>query len=277
MSDRADEHSAAAGRAAPVDPAARSGPGAADAPGPAGGLDPVDGPVSGAVADSASGAAADPGPRPAGDSVSGGVADSASGAADPGSRPAADPGSGPAGDFGPGPAGLVRFPLRAPANPVSRKAVALWLLHGLSWSVFVVVGSFFLARWAEDDRWSWLPDWVLGNIWWVPALTALLLLPAAIVEPFWRYAVHRWELSEDVVYTRSGWVSREWAFVPVSRIQTVDKAQGWTERALGLATVEIRTASHAGSSRIKGLDYEVAAGLAASLAHRAEQLRDDAT
>ncbi|MEU0516706.1 PH domain-containing protein [Streptosporangium sp. NPDC006007] len=173
--------------------------------------------------------------------------------------------------------GRDRVPLRDPANRVSRKAVALWLLEQLFWSAVLIGGSFFLARWIDGDRWSWLPGWVSGHIWWLPALMTVLVLPAAIAEPFWRYAVHRWELSGDVVYARSGWISREWAFVPVSRIQTVDKAQGWFERILGLATVEIRTASHAGSSTIKGLDYEVAAALAEGLARRAEELRDDAT
>lgn len=173
--------------------------------------------------------------------------------------------------------GRDRVPLRAPANPVSRKAVTLWLLEQVFWSVLLVGGSFLLARWIDGGRWSWLPDWALDNIRWLPVVTAVLVVPAAIAEPFWRYAVHRWEFSGDVVYARSGWIDREWTFVPVSRIQTVDKKQGTLERMLGLATVEIRTASHAGSSTIKGLDYGVAAALAEGLARRAEELRDDAT
>ncbi|WP_326824202.1 PH domain-containing protein [Streptosporangium sp. NBC_01756] len=173
--------------------------------------------------------------------------------------------------------GRDHVPLRPPANPVSRKAIVLWLLEGVFWSVLLIGGSFFLARWIDGDRWPWLPVWVVDHIWWLPVLVAVLVGPAAIVEPFWRYAVHRWELSGDVVYARSGWIAREWTFVPVSRIQTVDKAQGTLERTLGLATVEIRTASHAGSSTIKGLDYGVAAALAEELARRAEELRDDAT
>jgi membrane protein YdbS with pleckstrin-like domain len=173
--------------------------------------------------------------------------------------------------------GRGRVPLRNPANPVSRKAIALWLLEAVFWAILLIGGSYFLARWIDGDRRSWLPDWAMDNIWWLPVLVAVLLIPSTLIEPFWRYAVHRWELSGDVVYARSGWISREWVFVPVSRIQTVDKAQGWIERMLGLATVEIRTASHAGSSTIKGLDYGVAAGLAEGLARRAEELRDDAT
>ncbi len=153
----------------------------------------------------------------------------------------------------------------------------MWVLEALVGSVFMVGGSILAAYWIGASGWAWVPGWLSDHTWWLPAAVALLMLPFVIVEPLWRYAVHRWELSGDVLYARSGWLSREWVFVPVSRIQTVDKAQGWFERMLRLATVEIRTASYAGSSTIKGLDYEVAARLAEELAHRAQELRDDAT
>ncbi|MEU8395918.1 PH domain-containing protein [Nonomuraea sp. NPDC048892] len=166
-------------------------------------------------------------------------------------------------------------PLRDPANRVSPKAVRLWLLESLIAFVFFAGISLLLSRWAGG--WPWVPDWFARDPWLLPAAVVVLTLPFLAAEPFVRYAVHRWELSGDVVYARSGFLTREWVFVPVSRIQTVDKGQGWFERMLGLATLEIRTASHAGSSTIKGLDYRVAAGLAEELARRAEQLRDDAT
>lgn len=168
-------------------------------------------------------------------------------------------------------------PLRDPANPVSRRAITLWLLESLVGFVITVGGCALAALWLGSARWSWLPEWVGEHIGWLPVAVGAVLLPFVIIEPLWRYAVHRWELSEDVVYARSGWLSRQWVFVPVSRVQTVDKAQGWFERLLNLATLEIRTASHAGSSSIKGLDYEVAARLAEDIARRAQQLRDDAT
>ncbi|MFG1707947.1 PH domain-containing protein [Nonomuraea sp. M3C6] len=168
-------------------------------------------------------------------------------------------------------------PLRDPANRVSPKAVRLWLLEALVAFVFFLGGSLLVSRWVGGSGWSWVPAWFAANSWLLPAAVVVLVLPFLVAEPFVRYAVHRWELSGDVVYARSGFLTREWVFVPVSRIQTVDKGQGWMERMLGLATLEIRTASHAGSSTIKGLDYLVAAGLAEQLAHRAEALRDDAT
>ncbi|MBG0818149.1 PH domain-containing protein [Planomonospora sp. ID82291] len=173
--------------------------------------------------------------------------------------------------------GSGRVSLRDPVHRVSRKAIALWLMEGAVWTVLLVVGSVLLAAWIGDARWSWLPGWIADEIGLLPWAVGVALGVLTVTESLWRYAVHRWELTGDVVYARSGWLSRDWVFVPVSRIQTVDKAQGWFERLLGLATVEIRTASHAGSSTIKGLDYGVAAGLAEELARRAEELRDDAT
>ncbi|MEV0380877.1 PH domain-containing protein [Nonomuraea sp. NPDC050643] len=168
-------------------------------------------------------------------------------------------------------------PLRDPANRVSPKAVRLWLLESLVALVFFVGGSLLVSRWVGGSDWSWVPRWLAADPWLLPVGVAVVTVPFLVAEPFVRYAVHRWELSGDVVYARSGFLTREWVFVPVSRIQTVDKGQGWFERMLGLATLEIRTASHAGSSTIKGLDFQVAAGLAERLAHRAEELRDDAT
>ncbi|MEU4544344.1 PH domain-containing protein [Nonomuraea dietziae] len=166
-------------------------------------------------------------------------------------------------------------PLRDPQHRVSPKAVRLWLLEAVVALVLFAAGSFLLAAWIPS--WSWLPLWLSGNSWLVPVVVLVPATPFLVVEPFVRFAVHRWELSGDVVYARSGFLTREWVFVPVSRIQTVDKAQGWFERLFGLATLEIRTASHAGSSTIQGLDHTVAAGLAEHLARRAEELRDDAT
>ncbi|WP_240506226.1 PH domain-containing protein [Thermoactinospora rubra] len=167
--------------------------------------------------------------------------------------------------------------LREPAHRVSPRARGLWLLQSLSGFAVLAAGSFLAGRWVGGSRWSWVPPWFQDAWWLLPALVVAIGLPLCAIGPFVRYAVHRWELSGDVVYARSGFVTREWVFVPVSRIQTVDKTQGWFERLLNLATLQIRTASHAGSSTIVGLDYEVAAALAEQLARRAEELRDDAT
>jgi membrane protein YdbS with pleckstrin-like domain len=133
------------------------------------------------------------------------------------------------------------------------------------------------AAWIDASGWRGLPAALRARIWWLPVLVAALGVVAVLVAPVWRYRVHRWEVSSDVVYTRAGWFNRHWLLVPVGRIQTVDAEQGWLERILGLATIKISTASHEGSSKVAGLPVRVAVRLAEDLAGRAHDLRDDAT
>ncbi|TQM74654.1 PH domain-containing protein [Thermopolyspora flexuosa] len=167
--------------------------------------------------------------------------------------------------------------LRDPEHRISPRAVLLWLVHNVIWAAIQVGAVLFAVSQIDWSGWTWLPGWIQDNIRLLPVIVAAICFPLAFIEAFWRYAVHRWEFTGDVVYARSGWISREWVFVPVSRVQTVDKSQGWLERAFGLATLKIRTASHAGSTSIKGLDFTVAAELAERIAQRAKQVRDDAT
>lgn len=145
-----------------------------------------------------------------------------------------------------------------------------WTIEHVIGGLVLTACSVGLARWSDQAEWSWRFGWLP----WVVASVSVLL---AAVVPFWRYRVHRWEVSSDVVYTRVGWLSRQWLLVPVSRIQTVDAGQGWLERLLDLATLRISTASHEGSSELTGLPLSTATSLAADLAARAHALRDDAT
>jgi membrane protein YdbS with pleckstrin-like domain len=150
------------------------------------------------------------------------------------------------------------------------------LEYFLAWGVMFAV-SWGVAAWADGARWSVVPTALTARAWWLPAVVGVTGVLSVAVGPVWRYQVHRWEAGFDVIYTRTGWFSRQWLLVPVSRIQTVDTEQGWIERALGLATLKIATASHAGSSKVAGLPVAVATTLAEDLAKRAHDLRDDAT
>jgi membrane protein YdbS with pleckstrin-like domain len=146
----------------------------------------------------------------------------------------------------------------------------------LGWGVMFAV-AWGAAAWIEETKWSVLPSAATARIWWLPVVVGAFGVVSVLVAPVWRYQVHRWEADFDVVYTRTGWFSRHWLLVPVSRIQTVDTEQGWIERVLRLATLRIATASHAGSSKLAGLPVDVATTLAEELAKRAHDLRDDAT
>ena len=171
------------------------------------------------------------------------------------------------------PAAVAGPALRAPAHRVDPAARWLWALQGAL--LFVVVGGVVLglSLMLPDDT----PHGIEVTLAVARWLLVPLLLVSVLVEPLWRYQVHRWEITADAVYTLEGWLSRTWTIVPVSRIQTVDTTRGPLQQLLGLTSVSIRTASHAGSTHIDQLSAPVAAAVAHDLGLRANAVRDEAT
>lgn len=167
--------------------------------------------------------------------------------------------------------------MRPPAHRIGRNAILMWTIEGFFGAAFLVaLGAalaWVLSTWAP----AWLPEVVATRVWWAPWVGLVFGLPGLLIEPTGRYLVHRWEVTEEALYTLSGVFEREWRLVPISRIQTVDTTRGMLERMLGLATLRVRTASHAGSSNIPGLPAGIAARLAHDLTRAAAALRDDAT
>lgn len=157
--------------------------------------------------------------------------------------------------------------LRPPEHLVSRRAVLYWATRAaLGW----------LIPLAGEVVWLRLGDG--GTLVTVLlAVTGVLALAHLIVMPEWRYRVHRWETTPDVVYTQSGWFNQERRVVPVSRIQTVDTERGPIERIFHLANLTVTTASARGPVRIHGLDFDTAQRIAAELAARTQASAGDAT
>lgn len=144
--------------------------------------------------------------------------------------------------------------------------------------------------WAVNAALAWLPIFVIqavgmmiGTSWPVGlqatvfAVTLVLAAAHIVLVPMWRYRVHRWEISDSAVYTRTGWFTQERRIAPISRIQTVDTERGPVDRMLGLATVTVTTASSAGAVKITALDQEVADATVAQLTERAGGNAEDAT
>ena len=113
--------------------------------------------------------------------------------------------------------------------------------------------------------------------WWLVGGAGVLVLGYSLVVPRWRYLVHRWEVSESAVYTQTGWWARERRIAPMSRIQTVDYAEGALSRLFGLATVTVTTASAAGALTIEGLEKALAQRLVDELTLKADAVEGDAT
>ncbi|MBB6628939.1 PH domain-containing protein [Nocardioides sp. KIGAM211] len=157
--------------------------------------------------------------------------------------------------------------LREPGQRVSPRARLMWVsaavLEGVVVVALLVLNS---TLWELVD----VPGWV-----YVPVV-AVLAAYAAVV-PQWRYLVHRWEVTETAVYTQTGWWARERRIAPMSRIQTVDYAEGAVSRLFGLASVTVTTASAAGALEISGLDRDRARRLVDELTLRADVDPGDAT
>jgi uncharacterized protein len=155
-----------------------------------------------------------------------------------------------------------------PAYPPSSRAPLVWALGAAIPMVFLVVAQ--VVWYAIDGRLLWLHGLVaLG--------TALIGLLFVVIVPLWRFRVHRWEISPQAVYTRTGWLTQERRIAPISRVQTVDTYRGPLDRLFGLANVTVTTASSAGAVHIVALDAAVADEVVARLTDIAALGAHDAT
>jgi membrane protein YdbS with pleckstrin-like domain len=158
--------------------------------------------------------------------------------------------------------------LREPAHRVSPRAVAYWRLSALSgvlvlW-VLLGVGYALLRE----------------RPWWVTLLLGVVVVVTVayvVVMPRVRYRVHRWQVTPTAVHTRAGWLTREERIAPLSRVQTVDSAQGALMRAFGLMSITVTTASAAGPITIECLDVATARDVVTELTEITGHSAGDAT
>lgn len=158
--------------------------------------------------------------------------------------------------------------LRPPHHRVERRALVWWTVQSLLLGVPILAATI-----VGYVLWEAARPWLVV----VMAGAALMTVVGVAVEPRWRYAVHRWEVTDEAVYALTGWLVREWRVAPISRIQTVDAVRGPLEQLLGLSTLHVTTASSKGAITIGGLDKDVAADLAERLTTITQQTPGDAT
>ena len=157
--------------------------------------------------------------------------------------------------------------LREPRERVSPRARLMWATSAAIEGVVLLV-ALVVAGPVTD----WLP-----LPWWLIGLTGVAVVAYVAAVPQWRYAVHRWEVTTSAVYTQTGWWTRERRIAPMSRIQTVDHAEGAIARLFGLAAVTVTTASAAGALQISGLERGRALALVDELTLMADTVPGDAT
>ena len=157
--------------------------------------------------------------------------------------------------------------LREPSEQVSPRAIGYWRLSVAPLVVLalgVATGQVVLS----------------GAAWWSWVVAVALLgaaLAMVVVMPGLRYRVHRWEVTHEAVYTRSGWLRRDVRIVPLSRVQTISTSQTAVMRAFGLASLLVTTASSAGAVRVEGLDADLARDVVADLTRDTAATEGDAT
>jgi membrane protein YdbS with pleckstrin-like domain len=166
-----------------------------------------------------------------------------------------------------GVAGAIPPGLRVPRNQMSRRAIRYWT------ALAVLQGMVLLGAELGVEA-------ALGfgaGCWAVFGASAVPVLGYVLAMPRWRYRVHRWEVTEDALYTRSGWFAVRWRIAPINRIQTIDSSRSLPERVFGLANVTATTASTAGHIRIHGLDTDTADRLQSDLSLATARTAGDAT
>ena len=160
-------------------------------------------------------------------------------------------------------------PLRPPANRVSPKAVGWWRLKAAITTVVLMTPQIVLLLVFGPP--------VRTVLTVTAAVTVLVGVAYVLLVPPLRFRIHRWEITDEAVYTLSGWLNREWRIAPISRVQTVDTGHGPLQQLLGLATVAVTTASSRGTVDIAGLDAADAAEIARMLTETTQATPGDAT
>jgi membrane protein YdbS with pleckstrin-like domain len=105
--------------------------------------------------------------------------------------------------------------------------------------------------------------------WAVPATSAVLWLVGVTWYPRARYRAWRWRLTDIALELRYGILVHRHEAVPYFRVQQIDISQGPFDRLLGLATLQVTTASASGSAGLPGIPADDAPQIRKQLLARA--------
>lgn len=133
-------------------------------------------------------------------------------------------------------------------QPLDPRARTLWQVVALLWAapvvlVLLTVGGFALAAEATGVA-------VVAGVA-VPVVVVL-----AVVGPVVRHRRWSWALTDEGLELAHGVLLRTESSIPVFRVQQVDVRQGPLERAFGLVTLQITTASAGSDGTLPGVDAD---------------------
>lgn len=155
-----------------------------------------------------------------------------------------------------------RWELRPPRERVDPRCLAWWSCQLVGTALVSCLALAVSAVLIAAAR-----PWLLLAAGVVAALT----LPDVLIVPRTLMRIHRWEVTDEAVFTRSGLIWQQWRAAPLSRVQTIDTDRGPLQRLFRLTTITVSTASAKGPLRIEALDAERAEQLAQRLTSLTEQ------
>ena len=145
-------------------------------------------------------------------------------------------------------------------RPLSPRVRTLWhLLWALAMAPVVIAAAVAVVVGIAGDT----PLLAVGG-----AVAVVGAVAAAVVVPRLRYARWRWELTAEGLELAHGVLLRTESAIPVFRVQQIDVNQGPLERALGLVTLRITTASSGSDGTLPGIDAEGAEAVRRELLSR---------
>jgi uncharacterized protein len=167
----------------------------------------------------------------------------------------------------PPPAGEVSGPAAPPedvpdlddrSRPLDRRVVNVWRI---SLAIGLLLPTVLVSSVAVG---------LLGSFGW---LVAAVLLAATGLLVAWypsaRYARWRWRLTDLAVELDRGVIVRQAEALPYFRIQQIDVTRGPVDRLLGLASLQVTSASASGSVTLPGIAGDDAPGVRRALLARA--------
>lgn len=155
-----------------------------------------------------------------------------------------------------------------PQNQVDPKAKACWRISSGLGCLLIGIGLACIALPLYFD--VICRAWIL---WLALVIFLAFVLVLVVVAPAIRYRCLRYEVTDDEVDIRRGWIVIRRSITPLIRVQHVDTRKGPLLRLLGLANVQVFTA--ADSLEIPCLNEEEADHLRDKVAELARIAQED--
>ena len=153
-----------------------------------------------------------------------------------------------------------------PTQKLPGQARLLFAVRSLTWAVPLVLVAFTAASALDDD----------GAAGWASVAIRVAAVAIAVgglvLEPQLRWRNWRYELRDEEIDLRRGFLTITRTLIPTIRVQHVDTQRTWLADQLGLRSVAIHTAG--GSHRIPALRPDEAAAIRDRIAKLAQRPDD---